>query len=228
MGRCIFITYKYGDTSVFPLDWVKSWGTTRVRDYVTELQSLLDQNDHINKGEYDDESLENFKDSTIESKLRDKIYSSSITLIFISPNMKNPIEPENDQWIPWEISYSLKETTRNGRTSRTNALLAIVLPDECNRYDYFMTSHSCCDNGCIRYKTNKLFKIIRDNMFNVKYPSTFTCPQSLGGTVYQGEASYIKSVRWIDFIGNPNYYLDLAYEIKENLSEYNITKTVQQ
>ena len=221
MGYKIFISYKYGDTNVFPLceRTILGYTPTKVRDYVTKLQVLLEKNHHINKGEADSESLENFKDSTIASKLRDKIFDSRVTIVMISPGMKEWGVLERDQWIPWEISYSLCEYGRNGRTSHSNAMLAVVLPDRMGNYSYCMQRFA--DRTVIN--TGILFEILRKNMFNQKIPSVHF---EKGIGLYSGEYSYIPCVKWTDFIRSSNSCIERVIRIQNNIRDYNICKVV--
>ena len=218
MGRNVFVTYKYGDRSVRPLD---SNPYTNVRNYVNKFQELLKEEDHIFYGENDEESLEQFKDETIASKLRDKIFRTTVTIIFISKNMREIYTPESDQWIPWEISYSLSEHSRNGITSSSNALLAVVIPDENNNHGYFLGYNAACNSRILN--TPILFEIIRNNMFNIKAPQTSECN---GNTLFHGQSSYIPTVTWDKFISDIDKYINLAAEINANIGAYEIQKSV--
>lgn len=229
MGRKIFVSYKYGDIQVKDLNiYEKDWFgqnnkvQTKARHYVDELTKIIDNEDHIYKGENDDESMENLKDSSIASKLGDKIFDSSITIVLVSKGMKDSWKQEKDQWIPWEISYSLKRQTREGRSSSTNGVLAIILPDELGSYSYYITQDEECN--CRNLNTPFLFQILRDNMFNIKNANRRLCN---GYWVYSGHSSYIQSVKWEDFKENPNTFFDKTIELRDKKEEYNIIKTIK-
>ena len=216
MGKKIFVSYKYSDKLVYG-------NNKTARNYVDCLQELLDKEDHINKGENDDESMDSLEDSTIASKLGDKIYDSTVTIVLISKGMKDDDKKEKEQWIPWEVSYSLREQSRkdkngNPQNSKTNAMLAVVLPDENNSYEYFITRDEECDARILH--TNFLFKILKDNMFNIKSPDKRECN---GSTIYSGDSGYISSVKWSDFEGDVNKYIDKAIDIYKKRDDYKIS-----
>ena len=165
MGRKIFVSYKYKDDDVkkIPEATQPTWPC----DYVDYIKDEVLSDDDIYKGEESDEDLSDWAESAIEKHLKDKIYDSTVTIVLISPNMKEPGKWQKSQWIPWEISYSVRETTRNDRTSHRNALLAVILPNKAGKYDYF--------------DKNKAFPILKENIENgytyvttwenfVKYP----------------------------------------------------------
>jgi len=220
MGNNIFISYKYSDSNVQALPKCNS---TTARNYVDEIETLIDKTDHFYRGEHDDEDLSKLSDEVIESKLRDRMFYTSITIVLISKGMKEENKPERDQWIPWEISYSLKEQKRESGNSNTNAVLAVVLPDENGKYDYYITEKSC---GVRSLNTDILFKILKENMFNVKKPTTIDC-NTCGGKHHYGDSSYINSIKWSDFKSNINYYINKANEIKENKDAYDLTKKLK-
>lgn len=227
MGRKIFVSYKYADSDVKNLSL---FSNSTVRDYVTEFENKLESTDHIYKGESDGEDLSQMSEETIWEKLKNRIYDSSITVVFISPSMRESGKLDKDQWIPWEISYSLKETSRKNSsgvavTSKTNAMVAVVLPDSNGSYSYYLESKSCCASKCITHHTDKLFQILRDNKFNCKSASKRTCED--GSVVWSGECSYIAAVKWDSFISNYNKYFEYAYTRQDNIDDYEIVKTIK-
>ena len=220
MARKIFVTYKHNDRSVYPIN-----GGVTARAYVDELIDSF-EGDEIYKGE-GNEDLSEFKDETIASHLRDKIYDSSITLVLISPNMKETSQWESDQWIPWEVSFSLKETTRSGRTSRSNGMLAVVLPNIWSAYDYYLKENSCWKCNCRTLQTDRLFQILHENMFNIKEPEFSDCDQHANNSIYLGDSSYIYSVKWCDFIDNKDHCIEKAIELRDKIDDYNICKVIK-
>lgn len=221
MGKAIFVSYKYSDAKVFQLPDII--GTTTARHYVDKLAGLLEKEDHLYKGEDDGESMATLQDSTIASKLGDKIFCSSLTIVLISKGMKNDAVADKDQWIPWELSYSLKEQSREGGNSKTNAVLAVVLPDEFGSYSYYITENPSCNS--ITYHTNTLFQILKQNMFNHKKRED-NIRHCNGQKIYEGNPSYIPSVKWENFRNSVDFYINLAVTTRQNINEYDLVKNV--
>jgi len=219
MAKKIFVSYKYADSRVLSLPDIEE---TTARHYVDEIASLLEEEDHIFKGEDDGEDMGTLADSTIASKLGDKIFDSSLTIVLISKGMKENI-PETDQWIPWEISYSLKEQSREGGNSKTNAVLAIVLPDENDSYEYFLKVNPLCNS--VTHRTDTLFKILKENMFNHKQKES-NIRECNGITIFEGYPSYIYSVKWYNFKADVGSYIEIANTIRQSIDKYKLTKNV--
>ena len=226
MGHKIFVSYKYADSDVKQL--TNSWYHDTVRTYVDKLEEYISEaSEHIYKGETEGEDLSGLSDDTIWEKLKDRIYDSTLTIVMISKGMRQTYLSDREQWIPWEISYSLKEVSRknisgNMVTSSSNALLAIILPDTYGSYEYFTFKKTCCSNSCRSYKTNFLFEIMRENMFNIKRPNKKDCDD--GSTVYYGDSSYMTTVKWEDFIKDPESYINKAYDIQSKIEQYDVCK----
>jgi hypothetical protein len=229
MGRNIFVSYKYKDNLVKDLNKktiaVINDGLqfvsrpTIVRDYVDKLQVKIGK-DHINLGEKDGESLKDFSDGYIESSLKDKIYRSSATVVMISKGMKDSTLIEKEQWIPWEIAYSLRVVKRGDSRSLMNAVLGIVLPDETGTYDWYYKSNSSCNSTS--HLTRQLFKILKNNMFNILEKEFRECS---GSKIHStDEPSYIKTVKWDDFMygNNCNYYIEKVIGIRDNKELYDL------
>lgn len=205
MGRKIFISYKYSDSSVKRLS---PYQEATARDYVDILQAKLEKDGiHINKGEKDNESLAQFKDKTIQTELSNKIFDSSVTIVLLSPNMKEKWTAESEQWIPWEIAYSIKNKKRSLSSSKRNAILLVALPDKYGSYSYVD-------------ERDFYFNIIKSNRSNLQYPypANYLTPNC--------SQSYMLKCNWDNFISNVNGWINAAVEIKENADKYIINTKI--
>ena len=136
----VFVSSKYHDSDVKPLG---NYATT-VRDYVDYLERMFDKSEKVYyRGEEDGNDLSELTEDTIRQILSDKIFYTTVTVVLMSPNMYDRSLPESKQWIPWEISYSMKETSRESGKSHMNAVLAVVLPDRNGKYDYAVEQYRC-------------------------------------------------------------------------------------
>lgn len=224
----IFISYKYADKSVRQNDacnwmhWssgIEGGSYLTARDYVNHLiEKVL--TDHTNKAEKDDEDISHLTEEVIQQKLYDRIYDSTVTIILISKNMREA-QLEKSQWIPREIAYSLREKTREDRTSLTNGILAVVLPDEAGSYDHGIKNCACVTE----IQTNNFFKIISSNMFNRNAQKTNICAACRNSHHYDDDHSYIYPVKWDDFVKSHNFYINHALGLKDRLDEFDLTKT---
>lgn len=217
MGRNVFVSYKYADSNVAPIGW--KYNCT-ARDYVNELMTILRNNGHAYFGEDDKEDLSHLSDEQIYEKLKNRIFPTSCTIVLISPNMKESWVKERDQWIPWEVYYSIKETTRGDYTSRRNAMLAVVLPDRNGSYSYALENKSCCSRTCVSHHREWMFTILRENMFNKRNGIKNVCNQN--DIVWYGDYSYIPMIKWCDFTTNVDHYIETAENIKEHAYEYDL------
>ena len=198
MAHKIFVSYKFADSSVQKLtpvydDWTLTLPAigehqTTVRDYVDYFERRVKRNGSaIYKGEHNGEDLSHLTDEGIWARLKDKIYDSSVTAVFISPQMREIWHSERDQWIPWEVAYSLRESTRSDRTSHSNALLCVILPDRYGLYSY--------------YHTMSQFTIIRNNIAN-DYAEVVQWNSFIGNTEYYIQRAIVKK-DWV-----PSYKID--------------------
>lgn len=201
MARATFISYKYSEAR--PL-----------RDQI--LQQLGDDARYYRGETADSPNLTSTSVENIKSNLRDMIYGTSVTVVIISPNMIR------SEWMEWEIEYSLKEINREGRASKTNGLLGVVM--EINHGYEWLFSQRTNPDGCSSRSTNSsyLFNIINNNRFNLITENKYSCP--VCRTFNKIEGSYISLIEENLFLRDPSWYIENAYEKSCELWKYKICK----
>lgn len=201
MAHKTFISYKYDEAQGLRDDIINALGddATYYKGETSDSPDLTDT------------STENIK-----RVLRDMMYDTSVTIVIISPRMKE------SKWIDWEIEYCLKNITRKDRTSHTNGVVGVIM--KCNGgYDWFI-NHFRNIHGypAINYKNEYLYPIIYNNHFN-SVPAQWHC--SICKTYDWLNGSYIEYIEEDDFLKNPQLYIDNAYNKSDNDAEgYDLVK----
>ena len=192
MAHKIFISYKYSEAR-------------ELRDTIIDS---LGEDAVYYKGETSDSpDLTDTTTDNIKKNLCDMMYDTSVTIVIISPHMKE------SNWIDWEIEYCLKDSNRKGRISHNNGLVGVVMKWN-NSYEWFKFQHTNSD-GCTStlYHCEKVFDIINNNRFN-QDPPVYCCDTCK--TVDALTGSYIAYVTEEDFLSDPQRYIENAYEKSEN------------
>ena len=202
MSHKTFISYKYSEARNLRNSIIDALGD----------DAIYYQGETSISPDLSDTSTENIK-----KNLTDMMYDTSVTIVIISPNMKN------SNWIDWEIEYSLKNITRQGRTSHTNGVVGVIMKYN-GGYSWLKTTSTNGD-GCTSssYDESKVYSIINNNRFN-QNPKKYSCDTCK--TVNALTGSYIAYVEEETFLSDPQKYIDNAYDKSENdAAGYDLTKT---
>lgn len=192
MAHKTFISYKYSEAQM-------------VRDRII---SALGPDAAYYKGETSESpDLTDTSTENIKYKLKNMMYDTSVTIVVISPHMKE------SKWIDWEIEYCLKGITRKDRTSHNNGVVGVIMKIN-GSYDWFKNTMKKPD-GCLvsSYDETLVFDIIKNNRSN-QNPKQYSC--TICKTIDSLTGSYISYVEEDDFLNNPTKYINNAYDKSEN------------
>lgn len=188
MARKTFISYKYNEARGLRDTILKRLG----RD------ATYYQGETADSPDMSDSSTENIKRS-----LKDMIFCSSVTIVIISPNMSQ------SKWMDWEIEYSLREYTREERTSKTNGILGVVMKH--NGGYGWLISRKTNPDGCSSRSIDGsyLHDIINNNRYNLDLADKFSCATCK--TYNRMNRSYISLIEEEIFLNNPDIYIENAF-----------------
>ena len=201
MAHKTFISYKYSEAQ-------------NLRD---DIIDTLGEDASYYQGETSDSpDLTDYTTETIREHLKDMIFGTTVTIVIISPHMTE------SEWIDWEIEYSLREYSRNGKKSKSNGVVGVVMKVD-GGYDWLRSTTTHADgHTSTNNDTSKLYKIINDNRFN-ENPKVYACSKCK--TVDRLSGSYISLVTEDEFLGDPNFFIENAYQKCQSVDKYTISKT---
>lgn len=200
MAHKTFISYKYNEAQ-------------DLRDAICEAlgeDATYYQGETSDSPDLTDTSTENIKRS-----LMDKMYNTSVTIVVVSPNMKQ------SKWIDWEIEYCLKEIAREGRTSKTNGVVGVIQKRGGN-YAWFKNALQNPDgHTASSYNDHLVYSILTKNRFN-QNPKLYVC--NACKTINRLTGSYISYIEEDEFLRDPQAFIENAYDKSEDVDGYDLTK----
>lgn len=203
----VFISYKYSDA-------------VNTRDKIIEV---LGDRGHIYKGEKGYNPL-NVADETLKDYLSNMIFNTTVTIVIISPCVIY------SDWVEWEVRYSLRQTSRDGRQSKRNGIVCVIQGKDNYRVsmvgydlikykDYRWAYKNDYANRAV-LKRDILPKAIIDNMQTSFPPFNMILSNYLRQN-YKLLPDYCVVVDEEDFIKEPDTYVNEAYR-RAHDSEYEV------
>lgn len=203
MARKTFISYKYSDV-------VEGHeNDDNLRDGI--IRALGEDAQYYNGEDSFTDDLSSLKAATIQKRLSNMLYDTSVLILIISPNMKK------SKWIEWELSYALKEETRNGRTSHPNGVVAVIQNNSLNG-DY-PSKYWFVDQKTGFCRMEKTFGLVKLNMGNLVKNAE---PPFLNE--YKCYRDYISIYSEDYFLNNLDDCIEYAYTKAQYIDQYRITK----
>lgn len=200
MAHKTFISYKYSEAQKL---------RDKIIDAMGEDASYY-QGETADSPDLTDTSTENIK-----RHLRDMMFDTSVTIVIISPYMKE------SKWIDWEIEYCLKKIPRKERTSQRNGIVGVIMKVN-GSFDWFRYSVTKEDGHTLNcYHEDLVYPIISNNRRN-QNPVVYHCERCQSIDSLTG--SYISFVDEDTFLSNIDTYINNAYDKSENdASGYDIS-----
>ena len=199
MANKVFISFRFKDGNY----------------YKEKLEEKFKNNrDVINCSESIDRSQ--MTESTIKKYLYDKLRTTSVTIVILTPesiNYKKDLFGNIDDWLYDELRYSLDDREGN----RSNAIIAVYTPEA---KKYVIESNDLDNTTTIKNFNN----LVRKNMFNIKQAYKYDKTSKYYNSNYD---HYCSLISWEDFINNPNKYINIAIEKRDNINHYEIIKRIQ-
>jgi MTH538 TIR-like domain (DUF1863). len=149
-----------------------------------------------------EEPIDSKDEDYIMRKIRkDHLSDSTVTIFLIGSRSNEYLGDEEQKYIKRELQASLYDGDGNTR----NGILGIVLPSMTSSvYKGSYKCYACWNNhNNVSIDDNTVIKEFSKNYY-IENPSAKCC--------WQEEDRYCVLVKWEDFINNPQYYIQKAYD----------------